>query len=291
MAFSISDLSIYPGFNHHDGMELSFSAWAVILPYGVLASGLGTLVGLGGGAFVVPVLVLGYGVPLKTAVVAVTFSLLPSAFLSTLFNIQRKQIDFFAAACLEVPTIVGAIAGAYLTKVMPVRPMEILFGLFMLYMGTRLLRKKNPQHESIFMRLNRLAPRVQRGSGAEAYTMGIPALGVFGVAAGLIAGMFGVGGGIIKTPVMLRIFNMPTRRATATSIFMIMFTSATATFSHWRMGTMDWKIALPIGASFFCGSFIANSWGARFKSSTLEKLLAYTILAASLAFWLHLWMN
>ena len=270
-------------------MELSLAAWAVIIPYGMLASSLGTLVGLGGGAFVVPMLVLVFGVPLKMAVVAVTFSLFPSALLSTIFNIRRKNIDYFAGISLEIPTIFGAILGAYLTKILPVRPMEILFGFFLFYIGARLLRKREPSQDGLLLQINKIPPVFHRTQAGHSYSMGIPALGIFGLISGLIAGLFGVGGGIVKTPVMLRVFKMPMKRATSTSIFMIMFTSATATFSHWKMGSMNWAVALPIGASFFCGSFIANYWGNKLKSTFLEKLLGYLVIAAAFAVLIHVW--
>lgn len=268
-------------------MILPIEAWILIIPYGIFVSALGTTVGLGGGAFVVPLLVLGFNVPLKIAVAAVTFSLFPSALLSTIFNIKRKHIDFFAGIALEIPTIIGAVLGAMLSKVLPVRPLELMFGILLIYMSIRMLKKPDPLKEGILVKFNKLPPIVNRKKDGHSYSMGIPALGVFGVFAGILAGLFGIGGGIIKTPIMLRIFRMPARKATSTAIFMITFTSATASYSHWKFGTMDWSIALPLGASFFCGSFLANSFGEKIKSQTLEKILSYTLIAAAFAIMFH----
>lgn len=268
-------------------MMLPLSAWLILLPYGVFVSALGTTVGLGGGAFVVPLLVLGFNVPLKVAVAAVTFSLFPSALLSTIFNIQRKHIDFFAGIALEIPTVLGAIIGAMLTKILPVKPLEIMFGILLIYMSLRMLKKPESSKEGVLIKLNKLPPVIHRNREGHQYSMGVPALGAFGVFAGILAGLFGIGGGIIKTPIMLRIFKMPARKATATAIFMITFTSATASYSHWKLGTMDWSIALPLGASFFCGSFVANSFGEKIKSHMLEKILSYTLIAAAFAIMFH----
>lgn len=268
-------------------MELPLAAWCFILPYGVFVSALGTLVGLGGGAFVVPVLILGFGVPLKMAVTAVTFSLFPSALLSTFFNVRRKNIDYFAGITLEIPTLVGTVIGAYLTKILPVRPLELLFCGFLLYMGSRLIKKPKKEQEGLLIKMNRIPPVVEKTRDGVSYLMGVPAIGFFGTLSGILAGLFGIGGGVIKTPVMLRIFKMPLKRATSTAIFMITFTSAMASFSHWKLGTMNWAIALPLGASFFCGSFVANSWGNRFKSETLEKLLGFALAAAALSLGIH----
>lgn len=265
--------------------------WMIILPYGVLVSALGTLVGLGGGVFIVPLLVMAFDVPLKVAIPAVSFCLFPSSVLSSVFNYRRKLIDYNAAVSLEIPAIFGAIAGAALITMLPIVPLEIMFALFTAYMGIRILRKPPEGDTGIWHRINRIKPVIQRQRGELVYQTGIPAMGLFGGFSGLIAGMFGVGGGIIKTPVMLRIFRMPPRMATATAIFTIMFTSATATFSHWKLGNMNWELALPMSTSFFTGSLLANSFGTKIRSELLVTLLGIALMAASISILLHVfWM-
>lgn len=260
----------------------TLTQWALLSLWGTAVSSLGTLVGLGGGAFMVPVLVLAFGIPLKTAIASVTFCLFPSALLSTIFNLRRGHIDFHAALYLEIPTVAGTFLGSWLTGIFPVRPLEILFAVFIGYLGLRLLRSKDQNGKtSLVERMNRIAPVVNRKRGDQTYQMGVPALGIFGVFAGTVAGLFGVGGGIIKTPVMLKIFRMPHRTATATALFMITFTTASASFSHWRFGHMDWRIALPLSGSFLLGSFLSNMFGQKIRSHTLVKLLALSLCAVS----------
>ena len=213
-------------------MTLTFAQWAFILPVGVFFSTLGTLVGLGGGVFMVPLLVLLFAVPLKTAIAAVTFCLFPAALLSTLFNARQRHIDYFAGITLEIPAIVGTILGALLTTVLPVKPMELMFALFVALMGWRILfGKKSSSGPSLMERLNQVPPVLERSH----YRAGLPAMGFFGLSAGLMAGMFGVGGGIIKTPVMLKVFRMPARKATATALFTIIFTIFTKRFPIYSM--------------------------------------------------------
>jgi uncharacterized membrane protein YfcA len=266
---------------------MTYTDWMIILPCGMVVSALGTLVGLGGGVFIIPLLVMGFDVPLKTAIPAVTFCLFPSAVLSSLFNYRRKLIDYGAAISLEVPALIGAVAGATLASLLPVAPLEIMFSGFIAYMGRRILRKAPEGDTGIWHRINRIPPVVKRQRGELVYLTGVPALGLFGMFSGLIAGLFGVGGGIIKTPVMLRIFRMPPRMASATAIFMIMFTSAIASVSHWRLGTMSWELALPLSTSFLAGSLVANSFGGKLRSELLEKLLGATLIAASAAIMAH----
>ena len=280
-----------PFFFYTPPMTLTLVEWAIALPIGVFFSCLGTLVGLGGGVFMVPVLVLGFAVPLKTAIAAITFCLFPSALLSTFFNARAKQIDYFAGISLEIPTIIGAILGAALINVLPVRPLETMFAILVAIMGIKIFRAKTPNGKmSWLQKINQIPPVISREAYGVSYKAGLPAIGFFGLFSGTLAGLFGIGGGIIKTPVMLKIFKMPARRATSTALFMIVFTSATAAISHWQQGRLDWNLALPLGAAFFTGSLIGNNVVGKVKAHTLEKTLGFVMMAAAIAIIVHAWV-
>jgi uncharacterized membrane protein YfcA len=255
--------------------------WTLICTAGLGVSALGTIVGLGGGVFMVPILVAGFGVPLKVAIPAVTVCIFPSSLLTTFFNARRRRIDYRAAIGLEIPSLIGAVTGAALIDVVAVGPLQGAFALFVAFMGVRILRKPPEGDGGVWHRINSLPPCIYHRRGELTYHTGVPALGLFGFASGLVAGLFGVGGGIIKTPVMLRIFRMPAQMAVATAIFTIVFTSATAATTHWRHGNMDWGLALPMSASFLVGSLLANTFGAGLKSELLERIMGLTMLAAA----------
>ena len=82
----------------------------------------------------------------------------------------------------------------------------------------------------------------------EANTLKFPALCMF---AGLFAGMFGIGGGIVKGPLMLEMGVHP-QVASATSACMILYTTSTATVSFALFGLMQMDYAVFL---FFVGIF------------------------------------
>src|SRR5690606_35522665 len=186
----------------------------LIIVAGFGFSFLGTLVGLGGGVFMVPLLVLAAGFPLPMAVGSVAMALFPSALISTISNARKKSIDYRAVIQLEIPTIFGAWLGAYLTSVLPVRPLEFLFAGFILFMAWRMKHKSES---------NRFVAQFSS----------LPGTSILGVISGILPGLFGVGGGILKTPILLKIFNLPAKRAAATSLAMIMVTSIVPAAKHW----------------------------------------------------------
>ena len=254
----------------------------IAVPIAIIVSTLGTLAGIGGGVFMVPLLVIGFDIPLKEAIAAITFCLLPAALLSTFFNARIKTIDYFAGITLEIPTIIGAIAGAMLINHLPIIPLKILFSVLIFFMASKMLfNKKN--NNPLTTKFNALPPMLVR----KDYSVSLSAIGFLGVFSGVIAGLFGIGGGIVKTPVMIHIFKMPPKKATATALFMIVFTSLTASISHWTYGRLNWGLALPIASAFFVGSLLGNQLNKKMSADKIKLILGWMMLFAGIFILLH----
>ncbi len=256
---------------------LSLTQLFIALPIALTVSTLGTLAGIGGGVFMVPLLVYGFNIPLKEAIAAITFCLLPAALLSTYFNARLKNIDYFAGITLEIPTIIGAIGGAILINHLPVLPLKILFCGLIFFMAQKMLSQSR-QESSLAVKLNSIPPLVKR----KDYSVSLSALSFFGLFSGVIAGLFGIGGGIVKTPVMIHIFKMPPKRATATALFMIVFTSLTASISHWSFGRLHWDLALPISVGFLAGSLLGNRINTKIPPERIKLILGWMMLLAGI---------
>lgn len=239
----------------------------LILLAGAAFSFIGTLVGLGGGVFMVPLLVLVAGYPLPMAVGSVALALFPSALISTINNSRSQLIDYKTGIKLEVPTIFGAVIGAQLTAVLPVRPLELLFSLFIFFMAWHIRRKASATQ--FVQKFNNL--------------IGLTFLGTL---SGAVAGLFGVGGGILKTPILLKIFNLPAKRAAATSLAMIMVTSIVSSIKHWQLGHLDER-ALPVIIGFACGSIIGNIIGKKLTDNKIQTYLSLALFLSALAVLVH----
>lgn len=262
--------------------SLSLIQILIATPLAILVSTLGTLAGIGGGVFMVPLLVIGFELPLKEAIAAVTFCLLPAALLSTFFNARLRTIDYFAGITLEIPTIVGVILGAMLINHLPIIPLKILFSGLIFFMASKMLIK-NKKENALATKFNALPPILVRND----YKVSLSAIGFLGLFSGLIAGLFGIGGGIIKTPVMIHIFKIPTKKATATALFMIVFTSFTASISHWSYGRLNWNVALPIATAFFFGSLIGNQLNKKISAEKIKLILGWMMLFAGIFILAH----
>lgn len=261
---------------------------AVVAFSAALISALGTMVGFGGGIFMIPLLIVGFEVPIQFAVGMVSISLVPAAAIATYFNHKSKDIDYLTALCFEPPTIIGAILGAYLTSIVPIEKLEIFFAAFLIFSSWRAYPKENNKDHPFIMKLNTLRPYFHRKSENGDYTISLIPLTLFGGLAGTIAGMFGVGGGFLKTPIMVNIFKLPVKRAVGTSLLMILFTSLASSISHFRLGHIEWEMALPCIIGFSIGALAGNLLKKKVSDLTTKKMISLAMALAAMSVVIHI---
>ncbi len=255
---------------------------------GALFSAFGTVVGFGGGVFMVPVLIIGFGVPIKFAIGSVMVALFPSALVSTYFNFKNGTVDFVSGILIEIPTMVGTVVGSYLTAVLPVHYIEIAFSIFIVVLGIYMFGKKSEHvhrysRETFLYKMNRIGPRIIRRGSGRAYRISFIISLFAGIFAGMLAGFFGVGGGFMKVPIMVNLFNMPAQVAASTGLFMIVITSLTGSITHYFLGHVIFSRALPVVIGFFIGALIGNILNLKVKDKTIGHLIAIGLILAGAA--------
>ncbi|HKJ31045.1 MAG TPA: sulfite exporter TauE/SafE family protein [Balneolales bacterium] len=252
----------------------------LIFIIGCIISGFGSITGFGGGVIMVPVLVVIFHVPITTAIGSVAVALLPSSIISSIFNHRFGFTDYTVGVLLEIPTIIGAIFGAMLTAIIAVSKLEYIFAGFVILMGIQMFLKEK-EEETRFSawlnRVNKIKPSFERKTENGIYHFSVILTSIFGLIVGTIAGMFGVGGGFLKGPVMIKVFKIPPRIAAATALFMIVFTSLTSSVTHYFLGHVHWTSALPVAASFIVGSLIGNQFTSKTRDEFLKKLIGFAL--------------
>ncbi len=260
--------------------------YLAIFAIGFAISAFGTLVGFGGGVFMVPILTLVFQIPIHFAVGCVIVALLPSALISTIHNARLGLVDFVVGIMLEIPTVIGTIIGARLTSALPTTQLEILFSILIIGVGWTMLRKRpeaGPPQLLFFKKLNELPPRFARQTATGTYRMSGLTVTLFGLGSGMIAGLFGIGGGFIKGPLMVLGFGIPARIAAPTALFMIVITSAVGSISHYLLGHIQWEIGLVLVLSFTLGALFGNHRARVISETSLVKYIGLGLIAAGLA--------
>lgn len=259
----------------------------LLIAISCLISIFGSIVGFGGGIFMVPILITIFHYPLEIAVGSVMVSLIPSSLLSTYINRKQGFVDFRMGILLEIPTIVGVILGSLMLSFLSSERLEILFALMVFLLGISFflkIKSKTKRKIRLFYHLNKMKPRmiIKNPGHFVAYRISIWMIGFFGFLSGSLAGLFGIGGGFMKTPIMIKVFKIPAKIAAATALFMIVITSFVGSISHYLQGHVDFVQAWPIIVGFAFGALAGQRLNVKIKDKVLEKMIGFALLLASL---------
>lgn len=253
---------------------------------------LGALLGLGGGLILIPVLTLLMGLPIHYAIGASIVSVIATSSGAAVRYIHDRFTNLRLAMLLELATTAGAISGAFLAGYIAPRWLYILFALLMLYTAIALFF--HPHETSSSSSQTAPDPWSQRlrlqghffdqaSDRPVTYTVRRVPLGLIGsYLAGILSGLLGVGGGLIKVPLMNLAMAVPLKAAAATSNFMIGVTAAASAAVYFVRGDVHpWltaPVALGISLGAVAGSHLMTTLPARRLRLLLMLVLLWTAL-------------
>jgi uncharacterized protein len=233
------------------------SPWMILLLAGVglAAGGFGALAGVGGGIIITPLLVMYFHVPLHQAIGISLVSVIATSTATSSVHVEKHVTNIRLGMILELATTTGAATAAIIAARVSRRALGILFIGFLLYSASSLVRRAwNARKEALQMEI----PPYE----IQNYPVGLAA----SLGAGAFSGLLGVGGGVIKVPVMYIFMGVPLRVATATSNFTIGVTAATGAYIYYGRGDVNVGIAAAVVAGVFMGSLIGARLAPKVRS-------------------------
>lgn len=120
-------------------MELSALELAGLVAFGFVTGALSGLLGVGGGIFVVPLLVLAFGMGQHDAQATSLLVVLPTALVATQRLVRRGVGDLRAGILIGLAGSAGGAASALLALELPGWTLRALFALLLAFVGCRLL--------------------------------------------------------------------------------------------------------------------------------------------------------
>src|SRR5690242_6285746 len=112
-----------------------------VLAISVIAGGLGSLLGLGGGIIVIPALTLGLHIDIRYAIGASIVSVIATSSGAAAAYVREHMTNLRVAMLLELGTTTGAMTGAFLAGELAGRWLFVIFGLILGYSAVAMLRK------------------------------------------------------------------------------------------------------------------------------------------------------
>ncbi len=242
---------------------------------------LGAMLGLGGGIFLVPMLTLLFDVPFRTAVAASLISVIATASVASTVNLGRGLVNFRLGMTLEIATSIGGLTGGFLAAVLAPKQLFAIFGVTLGAMG--LIMASRSGRRNIIADLD-VAPGLLGGrleEGGQTYVYRLRrtplALGA-SLLAGSISGLLGLGGGIIKVPILNSFCGIPIKVASATSAFMIGVTAAASAFVYYGRGDIDFPLAAAIAIGALPGSLLGARLAHAVEARSLKVIMALVLL-------------
>jgi len=123
-------------------------------------------------------------------------------------------------------------------------------------------------------------PPFTRFESLDRPTMSIPVVAYFGLALGFLAGLLGIGGGVIMLPALVYLVGMKTHRATATSLALIWLSSLVASVTHTLRGNTDLLLAIPLLLGGTVGVQIGVALCSKLGGCQLRRYFSLVVLAA-----------
>ena len=251
---------------------------------------LGSLVGLGGGVVIVPVLTIFYGVDIRLAIGASIVSVIATSSGAAAAYVREKMTNLRVGMFLEIATTTGAVSGAYLTTLLPVRFLFVFFGLMLAYSSYTTYHKRTSDQllttskDRIANYFNLHGTYFDAAEGKEvAYKVTGTKLGLFMMyVAGLVSAILGIGSGALKVPAMDGAMHLPMKVSTATSNFMIGVTAAASAGVYFVRGQIDPIIAAPVAMGVLVGATVGARILGRMTNKTVRILFVIVLVIISI---------
>jgi len=265
-----------------------FAHPGALVVFGLLIGFFGALVGVGGGVFMVPYFVrlLGWRHELAAGTsLAIVFV---NAASGTIGYARQKRIDFALGALLAAGTIPGTFGGKHLMQTIGGGAFQVAFAVVVAIAAAYLAAQPSrvPQGLGWF---RRGWPRSLDDASGLRYQYEVNA--GFGVLAsvfvGVVATLFGVGGGFIHVPMLILLYALPAHVAVPTSTFALLITAAVGTLQNalpWPEPQVDVIALLYTGVGAFAGAQAGTALAPRVSAPVLRLVLA--ALMAGVAVWM-----
>jgi uncharacterized membrane protein YfcA len=267
---------------------MNLTVIAIIIAAGAVAGGLGSLLGIGGGVFLVPLLHAGLGFDFKVAAATGLMTVIATSSAVSAGTAGRNLINLRLGMLLEVASAVGGLIAGYTVERLSTQTLSLLFAVVTAAIAFLMLSRLD--------RRNILEASADPGrfggrfhddeSGREiVYRVTRLPLGMLAsLLAGAVSGTLGIGGGILKVPILNAWCGIPMRAAAATSALMIGVTAAASAPLYFARGEIHPPVAAAAVLGVLLGSRAGLLAGGRARVKWLKVLMAVVLAAVSVLY-------
>jgi len=248
-----------------------------ILILGILAGVLSGLFGIGGGIIMVPALIAVFGLDMLNAnATSLAAMLLPVGIFGVITYYKAGYINVRNALWISVGLLMGSFFGAELAVSVDVKVLSKLYAAFLLYIAVGYLnipalfrKNKNPINDSV----------VEDEKVKYSFWIFI----AVGIIAGVIAGLFGKGGGLVIVPVLIKFFKYDAKSAAATSLAALQLpVGLPSVIVYAQAGYLNWLWAGLMALGIVVGVFFGTKLALKLPAAMFKKVYAFFLLGVAI---------
>ena len=256
----------------------------LLMVLGLVIGCYGTIVGIGGGPLILPILVFFYGWESEVLVATSLFIVMLNSASGCVGYAMQKRIDYKGGLKFTLAAMPGAFISSYIHHLVNLSFFNIIFGIFLILLAGYTLFSIGKLDKSALQKQESLKQAKEQGFRRVRFTdnfnvkydfyandkMGIS----LNFLLGFFCGFLGIGGGVFQVPILLFILFYPTHIATATSQFVTLLTCAVALLPHIFLGNVMYGEAMWMGFGVIVGAQI----GARLAAKLNTKVTLYLFI-------------
>ena len=254
---------------------------------GLVGGAVGSMVGLGGGIFIIPALTLFLGVPIHAAISASLVAVVATSTAGSIAYVRQRLTNFRMAITLETALTAGALTGGFVGAMLDKQVLSGIFGGVMICVSGYMALNRNggsatPEEGAALGVFGSSYFDSRRREHVRYRVRRMPFGILTGLVAGNVSGLLGVGGGFLTVPVMRLAMGVPMRAAVATSSLMLGVTACAGSIVYFAKGLVDPTVAVPVVLGVTAGALLGSRIALRVRSTVLTVALAVVLFALSL---------
>lgn len=246
----------------------------LLVAIGFSVAALGTLIGVGGGFILVPLLLVLY--PEQSHVWIVSVSMWLVAMNATSGSVTyyfKRKVHLRAAVIFILAAFPGSLIGIWLEQFLSRNVFELIFGVVLVFYAIFLFFKKSKKKEDPNFTPDAKLERAMYIKGAAIS---------FGV--GFVGALLGIGGGVIHVPLLIHVLDFPVHMATGTSHFILAATALFTTAAHIWNGDLDLHspVLWQLGLSAIVGAQVGAALSPKVSGPLILRFLAVALFFVGL---------
>lgn len=257
-------------------LALELPTWVVVV--GAVLAGFGAgvmsaMLGIGGAVITTPVVRLLGATPIE-AVGSTVPAIVPGAISGAWRYAKEEMVEWRLALSLGITGAVMAVVGALTSDVVSGRLLMVLTAAVMLWAGISVILKLRTGG----------GPMDTPTEDTTGRSYPVPIVATLGAVAGFVAGLLGVGGGIVLVPTLTGPLKVPMRRAVASSLVAVAIFQIPALITHMALGHVNWALALPLMAGVIPGAQVGAELTVAATDRTIRILFGLLIVVLAIVY-------